>query len=65
MSLVGKEMIAFSADAYRNGEFIKVTSEDVKGNGLSFVSIPQTFHLSAQQNWEICRSSMLSCSLWE
>ena len=36
MSLVGKEMIAFSADAYRNGEFIKVTSEDVKGKWAVF-----------------------------
>ena len=36
MSLVGTEMIAFSADAYRNGEFIKVTREDVKGKWAVF-----------------------------
>ena len=43
MSLVGKEMIAFSADAYRNGEFIKVTSEDVKGKWAVFCFYPADF----------------------
>lgn len=43
MSLVGKEMIAFSADAYRNGEFIKVTSEDVKRKWAVFCFYPADF----------------------
>ncbi|HLQ39397.1 MAG TPA: alkyl hydroperoxide reductase subunit C [Tetragenococcus sp.] len=32
MSLIGKEMVEFTAaDAYKNGEFVKVSSEDFKG----------------------------------
>ena len=36
MSLIGKEITEFSADAYHNGKFIKVTSEDVKGKWSIF-----------------------------
>ena len=50
MSLVGKEIIEFSAQAYHDGKFITVTNEDVKGNGQFFVSTQQTFHLFAQLN---------------
>lgn len=30
MSLVGKEMVEFSADAYHNGKFVTVSNEDLK-----------------------------------
>ncbi|GAJ61961.1 peroxiredoxin [Streptococcus parauberis] len=50
MSLVGKEILEFSADAYHNGEFITVTSEDIKGNGQFSVSTLQISLLFVQLN---------------
>lgn len=43
MSLVGKEILEFSADAYHNGEFITVTSEDIKGKWAIFCFYPADF----------------------
>ena len=43
MSLVGKEIIEFSAQAYHNGEFITVTDEDVKGKWAVFCFYPADF----------------------
>ena len=31
MSLIGKEMVEFQANAYHKGEFIEISSEDFKG----------------------------------
>ena len=30
MSLIGKEVVPFKAQAYKNGEFIEVTEQDLK-----------------------------------
>ncbi|MDH6363814.1 peroxiredoxin [Enterococcus sp. PF1-24] len=45
MSLVGKEVEAFTANAYHNGEFIEVSSEDFKGkwNVVCFYPADFTF----------------------
>ena len=43
MSLVGKEIIEFSAQAYHNREFITVTDEDVKGKWAVFCFYPADF----------------------
>ena len=43
MSLIGKEITEFSADAYHNGKFIKVTSDDVKGKWSIFCFYPADF----------------------
>ena len=32
MSLIGKEVIEFKANAFHNGEFIEVSNEDFKGH---------------------------------
>ena len=43
LSLVGKEIIEFSAQAYYNGEFITVAEEDVKGKWAVFCFYPPEF----------------------
>ena len=43
MSLIGKEVVEFSADAYRNGEFVKVTNEDLKGKWSVVMFYPADF----------------------
>ena len=58
LSLVGKEIIEFSAQAYHTGEFITVTDEDIKGNGLFSASTLQIFHLSAQLNSVTFKNNM-------
>ncbi len=55
LSLVGKEIIEFSAQAYC--EFITVTDED-KENGLFSASTLQIFHLSAQLNSVTFKNNM-------
>ena len=43
MSLVGKEMVEFSAQAYHQGEFVTVNNEDVKGKWAVFCFYPADF----------------------
>lgn len=43
MSLVGKEIAEFTADAYRNGEFVTVSHEDIKGKWAIFCFYPADF----------------------
>lgn len=43
MSLIGKEVIQFNAKAYHNGEFIDVSSEDLKGKWSIFCFYPADF----------------------
>lgn len=43
MSLIGKEVVEFSADAFRNGEFVTVSSEDLKGKWSVFCFYPADF----------------------
>ncbi len=43
MSLVGKEILPFKAQAYRNGEFIEVTEEDLKGHWSVVCFYPADF----------------------
>lgn len=43
MSLIGKEVEAFTADAYQNGEFIEVSSEDFKGQWSILCFYPADF----------------------
>ena len=42
-SIINQEIPEFSADAYVNGEFKTVTSEDVKGNWAIFLFYPADF----------------------
>ena len=37
MSLIGKPIVEFSADAYYNGEFIKVSNDDLQGKMGDFL----------------------------
>jgi len=43
MSLVGKEVLPFKADAYQNGEFLEVTHEDLKDQWSVVVFYPADF----------------------
>ena len=43
MSLIGKEVQPFEAKAYRNGEFIEVTHEDLKGQWSIVCFYPADF----------------------
>ena len=43
MSLIGKEVEAFTAQAYHQGEFIDVSSEDLKGQWSIFCFYPADF----------------------
>lgn len=43
MSLIGKEVEAFNANAFRNGEFIEVSSENLKGQWSIFCFYPADF----------------------
>lgn len=60
MSLIGKPIVEFSADAYYNGEFIKVSMMIYRENGRFFVSIPLISHLFAQRNLVIYKNNMQS-----
>ena len=43
MSLIGKPIVEFSADAYHNGEFIKVSNDDLQGKWAIFCFYPADF----------------------
>lgn len=43
MSLIGKEVQPFKANAYHNGEFIEVTEENLKGQWSIFCFYPADF----------------------
>ncbi|BFQ95885.1 alkyl hydroperoxide reductase subunit C [Enterococcus cecorum] len=43
MSLIGKEVIEFKANAFHNGEFIEVTNEDFKGHWSVVCFYPADF----------------------
>ena len=43
MSLIGKPIVEFSADAYYNGEFIKVSNDDLQGKWAIFCFYPADF----------------------
>lgn len=43
MSLIGKELVEFSAQAYHKGKFAPITSEDVKGKWAIFCFYPADF----------------------
>lgn len=43
MSLVGKEVLPFKAQAFKNGEFIEVTEQDFKGKWSVVVFYPADF----------------------
>jgi len=43
MALIGTEVKPFSADAFKNGEFITVTNEDTKGKWAVFFFYPADF----------------------
>ena len=58
LSLVGKEIIEFSAQAYHNGEFITVQMKMLRENGLFSASTLQIFHLSAQLNSVTFKNNM-------
>ena len=51
MSLIGKEIESFEAQAYHNGKFIDVSSEDFKGKWNVVCFYPgKIFHLYVQRN---------------
>ncbi|WP_334074166.1 MULTISPECIES: alkyl hydroperoxide reductase subunit C [Paenibacillus] len=43
MSLIGKEVLPFKAQAYQNGKFIEVTEADLKGKWSIFCFYPADF----------------------
>lgn len=63
MSLIGKKVKPFKADAYRNGEFIEVTQEDLKGKWnvvffypADFSAVCPTELVDMQGNYETLKS---------
>ena len=44
MSLIGKEIVEFKANAYHKGEFIEVSSEDLKGKMEHRLFLPCGLH---------------------
>ena len=57
MSLNGKKVSEFTADAYLNGEFIKVSDKDLQGKVFSSF-IRRISLLSARLSWKISRDFM-------
>ena len=43
MSLIGKEVLPFKAQAFKNGEFIEVTDQDFKGQWSVVCFYPADF----------------------
>ena len=43
MSLIGKEILPFKAQAFKNGEFVEVTDADLKGKWSVVVFYPADF----------------------
>ncbi len=43
MSLIGTEVLPFNAKAFRNGEFVEVSNEDLKGQWSIFCFYPADF----------------------
>lgn len=43
MSIIGKEIVEFKAEAFHNGKFITVTNEDLKGKWAVFCFYPADF----------------------
>ncbi len=43
MSLIGKEVLPFKAHAYRNGDFVEVTEQNLKGNWSVVCFYPADF----------------------
>ena len=58
MSLNGKKVSEFTADAYLNGEFVKVSDKDLQGKWSVLFFYPADFTLSARLSWKISRDSM-------
>ncbi len=63
MSLIGTEVKPFRADGYRNGEFIEVTQEDLKGKWSIVFFYPADFSavcpselIDMQENYETLKS---------
>lgn len=63
MSLIGTEIKPFNANAYRNGEFVEVTNEDLKGKWSVVVFYPADFTFvcpteleDLQNNYETLKS---------
>ncbi len=50
MSLIGKEIKKFKAQAYQNGEFKEITKEDLLGKWNVLFSILPILLLYVQQN---------------
>ncbi len=45
MSLIGKEILPFKAQAYKNGEFIEVTEADLKGKWSVVCLLPSRLYI--------------------
>ncbi len=58
MSLIGKEVEPFKLQAFQNGEFIDVTEENFKGNGVFSAFIQQILLSFARLNLKICKINM-------
>ena len=58
MSLIGKEVVPFKAQAYKNGEFREVSEQDLKVNGVLFVSTQQTSLSFAQLSLKIFKNNI-------
>lgn len=43
MSLIGKEVLPFTAQAYHNGDFVTVSDENLKGQWSIFCFYPADF----------------------
>ncbi len=43
MSLIGKKVGEFRADAYHNGEFVELTNKNLEGNWTVFFFYPADF----------------------
>lgn len=60
MSLIGKEVLPFEAKAFKNGEFIDVTNEDLKATNGAYSASTQQISLSyAQLSLKIFKNNML------
>lgn len=71
MSLIGKPIVEFSADAYYNGEFIKVSNDDLQENGR-FCFYPADFSFvcptelgDLQEQYAELQNLVLKCILFQ
>ena len=54
MALINTAIKPFKANAFKNGEFVEVSSEDIKDKWSVFVFYPADFICMSNRAWRYC-----------